>query len=630
MVGCCDSPAFTAAVGRAIDYLRRCIPALEALSGLPDSSLRLPDWNDSTSVHTVKEFCVGLLETPDEHAWSAVLAQGRVTLEHRMSIAGTLFLARKMLPVIPSPWESHMNRVCVPGSEVPDGYLSFVRRLVKRELGHAWDQGYDSCVSHFCPPLSSCLESTRKSGGSRARWVRRRRDFFDACFGLRPLREPKGPFPVKFMNVELDGKSRSVTVASWKQHLLGPLHRCLYDAVSRKRWLLRGKASRNRFSGDFARRKGEVFVSGDYESATDNLPLSVAEAILMAARELSVEVPDQIWDYALHSLRSSVQYPDGVARVQLRGQLMGNLLSFPLLCLQNYAAFRWCVGDRKIPVRINGDDIVFRSDREIAQHWMDNVSALGLTLSRGKTLVSSSVFSLNSTFFRAREFGVDLIPVLRGAILARQVDVPHALSPGLRSFCEGFRGEARTRAEVLYLCWQKKWLTACGRSLLRDLHMVVSTEALIRSDLMRREAYFLQCTPCPLPMDQKRMGAATIPDGWRRVSVSSSRGALRRQREAEACFFSILTDRAWAGVGLVTEKRLCRGTWDQAVAGSLNSSFRWWSTRQKRWNRLRGEFRLTAKRFRLSLSSVFAFEAPKPEKKVWAGVPDVAVRPGLK
>lgn len=456
----------------------------------------------------------------------------------------------------------------------------------------------------------------------------RRRDFFDACFGLRPLRVPKEPFPVKFMNVDLDGKSRSVTVASWKQHLLGPLHRCLYDAVSRRDWLLRGKASRNRFP-DFVRKKGEVFVSGDYESATDNLPLEVAEAILDAARERSVEIPAQIWEFAKHSLRAAVHYPDGVARIQLRGQLMGNLLSFPLLCLQNYAAFRWCVEDVRVPVRVNGDDIVFRSDREVARRWMDNVSALGLTLSRGKTLVSASVFSLNSTFFRARDSGVRHLPVLRGAILSRQVDVPHSLAPGLLSFCEGFRGESRIRAEVLYLRWRRKWLTACGRSLLRDLGFKVSPEALIRSGLAGREAFFLDCLPCPLPMDQKRMGVPTLPEGWRRVEVLPSRGARRRQREAEASFMSILTDRAWESAP-VPERTLARSTWRCAVRGSLAATYRWHRSALKKWNRLRGCFRAVAKAFRaVPVSVVFAFEAPRQVKKVWAGVPDCVPRPGL-
>lgn len=97
---------------------------------------------------------------------------------------------------------------------------------------------------------------------------------------------------------------------------------------------------------------------------------------------------------------------------------MGNLLSFPLLCLTNYLAFRKAVRWSEVPdsrVRINGDDIAFRSTREVANRWCDAVADSGLTLSKGKTLVHRVFFSLNSTFFRARRGAKpSLLPVIRG------------------------------------------------------------------------------------------------------------------------------------------------------------------------------------------------------------------------
>jgi hypothetical protein len=209
----------------------------------------------------------------------------------------------------------------------------------------------------------------------------------------------------------------------------------------------------------------------------------------------SRHIPGRLWQYALASCRAEIWYPGehcssktgcaapgvtgpcqygkcGIVDRQRRGQLMGNLLSFPLLCLQNYAAFKYLIPAR-VPVKINGDDIVFRSDRESAARWMDGVSSLGLTLSRGKTLVFSSVFSLNSTFFKAYPSGVGLIPVIRPACLARR-PAPDSLAPAFRSYARGFKGKTKEDVQAVYLRWRGPQLRALGRSLRRDLHLKVS------------------------------------------------------------------------------------------------------------------------------------------------------------
>jgi hypothetical protein len=54
--------------------------------------------------------------------------------------------------------------------------------------------------------------------------------------------------------------------------------------------------------------------------------------------------------------------------LESEGHLMGNLLCFVLLCLENYCAFRWVFGP-EVPVRINGDDIVFRAKEEDYKKW---------------------------------------------------------------------------------------------------------------------------------------------------------------------------------------------------------------------------------------------------------------------
>jgi len=317
-----------------------------------------------------------------------------------------------------------------------------------------------------------------------------------------------------------------------------------------------------------------------------------------------------------------VEYPDGDVREQVRGQLMGNLLSFPLLCLQNRIAYVWCVrgfpGWYRNPVLINGDDIVFRSTAEVARVWMDRVSTLGLRLCRGKTLVSASVFSLNSTFFRGLRQRVKLLPVLRGAVLARQVEVPHALAPGLSTFCKGFVGEARVRSEVVYLRWREEQFAALGRSVLRDLRVKVSPEALARVGWMRREAFFLECPPCPLPLDAVRLGVPSLPEGWVRVPLARTRAQRRIQRESQAVFHRLLVSRAWLEVP-VTRKKLARLTWAGATEGSLRCLWIWHRTRARNWNLLPPFLRVVAKRFRYPLDRVWAYRPKEKVRMVWCG-----------
>jgi hypothetical protein len=616
-VGSGETPAFTAAVERALDYVADLCPALEAHVGLSDGSLVVPaELRSSLDLSLVKEFCVGLLENPERHAWWPALRG--CSLEARYSVAGSLFLSRKMLPCRPSSWEAHASRVCSESaSGLPRGYLRFVAKICREVFPPGWDSGYEKCVSLSAPRTSASIRTARSKGGSRREWLGRRRDFITACLGLRTFRVPSS-FPVRFENVELDGKSRSVTIGSSAQQLLAPLHRCLYDAVSRKDWLLRGEAKTCKFS-EFVSKPGEVFVSGDYESATDYLPLEVAVEILKSARRSSREIPDLVWEYAELSLFAEIEYPDGSRRAVVRGQLMGNLLSFPLLCLQNYIAFRWVV-PRGVPVRVNGDDIVFRATPEVASVWADTVSSLGLRLSRGKTLFSPSVFSVNSSFFRASRGRPRLIPVVRSAVLQRDVQVPHALGPGLRTFAKGFVGEARIRLEMVYLRCRRKQVTVCGRSLLRDLRLPVQPETLQRLGLLRREAFMLSLPPLPLPLDQVRMGG-TVPEGWERVPLGKRRGDRRRQRSAQESFYGLLLDRAWS-VPAIPVRSLAKATW-QAARGGYQAS--WLSWRRKTKLRCLPSigrsscYRKFCSMARVGVHTVWSFDPPLPERKVWVG-----------
>jgi hypothetical protein len=613
-----NSKSFLAAIRAAIDNIRSIIPALEVYAGLKPGSLLVPeDVASATDLSAVKQFCVGLLENPTCHVWWPVVRA--LQKRFRVAIAGSLFLSRKMLPAQPSPWEHHAERVTSqPWGDLPPRYIAHVRYIAREVFPPGWDRGYEQRVVSFIPPTSATTSTPRSKGGARSEWFGRRLDMADAMLGIRGYKTPR--FRVRFSNVNVDGKSRSVTIASASQAMLGPLHRCLYDAMSGKDWLLRGAATTGKMRA-FCPMPGEVFVSGDYESATDYLPLEVAEAILEVARGSSREVPEDVWAHAFASLRAEIEYPDGSVRRVVRGQLMGNLLSFPLLCLQNYAAYRYafrgCWKNR--PVKINGDDIVFRCTEGEYQRWADVVSKVGLKLSRGKTMVDSRFFSINSSFFHAMPKAPRLIPVVRSSVLTHAVAVPHALSGGLANYARGFRDEARTILETVYLRSRRRQVTACGRSVLRDLRMPVSLGALKEMGWLKREAYYLSLPSRPLPMDVSRLGVPKLPRGWVREEVSRRRSERRRQRDAEQDFFDEVIDRAWACNWGKT--RLARLVWDNtAVKGDLNGWIRFRrSTQLKDLGRLGRcrQYRQLAARQRVDYRKVFEFESPPRTPRCW-------------
>nr|UJQ92011.1 MAG: putative RNA-dependent RNA polymerase [Magoulivirus sp.] len=607
-----NTPAFSIALRSSLDLLAENLAVFQAL--VPrDCVLELPaSFTDAKSLPTlksVKEFCVGLLENPVSHPWWKCLRS--VEADARMSIAGSLFLHRKTLPCPPSPWSAHRDRVCSSPVEVPNDYLRFVRRTVRKLFPAGWDREYGGFVERFLPPLSSCTSHSRSKGGSRAAWAGRVNDFQKACI-LGDFRVPD-EFNVNFMNVDLDGKSRSVTVAGASQAILGPLHRTIYSRLSQRDWLLRGKAKRGSFVG-FESRPDHVFVSGDYESATDNLSLEVAEEIVRTLSESS-EIPESVWEFALVSLRARITYPLEGGHCtfdQVRGQLMGNLLSFPLLCIQNYTAFKYLVRG-PVPVRINGDDIVFRAPLEVAKEWMAGVNRLGLTLSVGKTMIHRRYFSLNSTFFKARSSGrIDMVPVLRSACLTRPQGLPASLAASFRSFSEGMKGEPLITAQIVFCRRKSLAFAALGRSLLRDLGMNVEVETLRRLGWLRREAWMLSSElPCSLPAATLDFDQSCVPSGWRRRCLPAGRRERKLLRERESEFFDELTANVWSST-VTPVKVLQLESWKEAKGTSLNPGWRYFASHCRSRKRLLRGLKLTVD---LGLPARFIF--PRRGERVW-------------
>ncbi|QGY72601.1 RNA dependent RNA polymerase [Plasmopara viticola lesion associated ourmia-like virus 71] len=343
-----------------------------------------------------------------------------------------------------------------PPRILPRGYLKFARRVTSSLFRLGWDQGvYEDHVLTTSPPLSGSTDCVRSEGGVLGSGIDQP-SFLDAC-----LRGFQGDidFRAELTVVQSAGKPRPLSKFSAGTLYLRPLHKAIYDTLSSQRWLCRGDVTTEKLcQAGFVRIDGEVLTSGDYKSATDGLSIEVAEVILECLLAKSSSVPASIQRAALQSLRPNLfSLSEDLDFVPNIGQMMGSYLSFPLLCLQNYIAFAYAahIEGRNVdemPLMINGDDILFRSDPEFSQRWMDLVLSLGLEVERTKTSVDHSYGSLNSTLIRRKAGKYVVVPTVRFGML-RHCENFLALSSVFRDFVAGIRGSLRYRVGQAFFSW---------------------------------------------------------------------------------------------------------------------------------------------------------------------------------
>lgn len=492
----------------------------------------------SSDLLNTKQFFSGLLTSRD-HLWSRPIRT--LPLRDRLSISGSLFLFRKILPSPVPSVQSYLDKMSEPAPDPPAGYLRFVADSVSTMFRQGWDRGWERRVLNVTLNTSSCLESSRKDGGARALLLWCRQGFPDRSEFCRDLLDrystlsPKVDF-ARVAHAPCAGKVRTVSVNSSQMNYLKPYHTLVYDHLSRMDWLLRGDAKVSCFSG-FVQKDGEIFVSGDYEAATDNLNQDVARQILISIGRRCRYVPLFVREAALSTLGGTLS-GGGKTVTQRRGQLMGNAMSFPLLCLQNYLAFKFLIR-RDVPVRINGDDIVFRATPEEVDSWVKGVTACGLKLSLGKTNFEKRWFSLNSTFFCAGRKYVRLAPVVRSTAIFSALDDAGSLAGRLETL-RGFRPDRRIVWEKLMLSRASTVIWSSQRSLTRGLDCRVSKRAIVESGLRDRECFY---RALPDKCDQRFVADynytyCPIPSGWYRARLPTRRATPQE-------FIDELVDECW-------------------------------------------------------------------------------------
>jgi len=205
------------------------------------------------------------------------------------------------------------------------------------------------------------------------------------------------------------------------------------DTWSREQDIL---ADVKRITGSVIDFKFDNHVSGDYKAATDKLNIHFTRLIfenymnaLHVAEEDKEVFRRVLYSQRLHypkkyckMLREKYPHlnvstsPDGFEVDQQNGQLMGSILSFPVLCVANAIAYKMAleeyiqtllptnskpfrVSAHRLPCLVNGDDIYFRCNDTLYGIWLKYITIAGFQLSVGKNYVHQNTFTINSQCF---------------------------------------------------------------------------------------------------------------------------------------------------------------------------------------------------------------------------------------
>ena len=161
---------------------------------------------------------------------------------------------------------------------------------------------------------------------------------------------------------------------------------------------------------------GKAWLSGDYSDATNQLHPDLSAAawntmcsvcgIPDTARKLGLRVLTDHW-LVDPDLKRDKKNPNRLMPQQW-GQLMGSIISFPILCLVNAAVCRLAMefddevdlSLKDAPLMVNGDDCLFPIGKAGRAVWAQIGAMAGLKPSPGKVYYSPHFCNINSTTFR--------------------------------------------------------------------------------------------------------------------------------------------------------------------------------------------------------------------------------------
>jgi len=480
----------------------------------------------------VKQFCGELLDRCTPNHWKTTLRQSHACFRTRASIASSLFSVRKLvISEKPNPLD-YVYKMTRPQEMPSPDFLLFCSTQIREIFTQGWDKGYWDQVNGFTPPNKANVRS-KKEGTYRSQATKdsSSRGVFRRWAGGQVTSPIE--LGVKATAVLTAGKWRVITLSDpGLSHLL-PLHRTIYNRLSKEKWLLRGEARPGEFS-EFVRVEGEKMTSGDYEGATDNLNMHVSKHVLRCLLSSATHIPLRVREEALRSLEMEFLFEDSSTLVQKRGQLMGSPLSFPLLCLINFLSFKYAVR-REVPVKINGDDIVFRARPDEIEKWFAFVGESGLVVSKGKTLVHGTLLSLNSSYFLSSATGVTGVQHIRASALLKKCEDMSSLT-GRVARIKGdlAAGSVRCRAIRVLLRRNFQVIYPAQGSFCRRYNCPIPGNVLKSLGLLERESFYSNLHEEPAALTAySRQRQLVVPDGWKKESVAK-RGQVKVE-ESEIC-----------------------------------------------------------------------------------------------
>jgi hypothetical protein len=204
-----------------------------------------------------------------------------------------------------------------------------------------------------------------------------------------------------------------------RSYVLKPLQQYLFSVLKKKRCfrLIGEPVSEKYISQILGKYVGWEFLSGDYKAATDNLMSELSEycghqinkylglddsdlGTLFIDALVNHEIsPEDYWGATGEDIDSPLQ--------QCNGQLMGSVVSFPVLCIVNAALCAICLEEGlkcnkfldDLPLMINGDDCAFPTDNFIHSLWGYFGTSAGLSPSLGKYFKTREFVQINSRNF---------------------------------------------------------------------------------------------------------------------------------------------------------------------------------------------------------------------------------------
>nr|QED42896.1 putative RdRp [Leucoagaricus ourmiavirus F] len=427
----------------------------------------LPSWLPSKG--WLAENLKKVAEKERESTGSGVRRQNR-----ELTGAASGFLFRKVIPgtvtkaqaedaYLRSLGEKHRHKC---GSDCR--WKSDVRRKVEDLFPIGWDSRYEEYVERAYVGKSACLEVNAKKGGIRS-WLAEQEfeEFWQGAWGEGEEFEEYAELcrlggEERSVKVLLDdGKTRTVTVSSGKQLWLQPLHQLLYDHLAREKWLVRGEVTRKQLER-MAKGHG-VMVSGDYEAATDNFCPEHSRWLMELISTRCRYVPDGVLKLAESRFVGGFLIGKAGSAMRCKGQMMGDYLSFPFLCLVNYLTAWRALGENRT-LMINGDDIAFRAPNDRIRRWEELVEEGGLVLSKGKTLKSDWMFSLNSMFWVQSGSRMKKLRVVRAKTFLKESE--RGMWARLDEVTKGWSGRSKEIMCRSFLEWRahqkKNWTPVEG------------------------------------------------------------------------------------------------------------------------------------------------------------------------